>query len=101
MLPPAASPPALHAYHLFVVQHSAGAPERRRLYDGLRERGVYAQVHYLPVYRHPWYARTYGYRESMCPSAERYYAGCLSLPCYPDLTDAQQDEVVAAIRELV
>ena len=101
VLPPEAPPGALHAYHLFVVQHRDGAVARRRLYDGLRERGVLAQVHYVPVYWHPWYAQTYGYGEGMCPNAERYYESCLSLPCFPDLTEAQQDEVVAALRELV
>ncbi len=44
-----------HAYHLFVVRHRDGASARRRLYDRLRARGILTQVHYLPVYRHPWY----------------------------------------------
>ena len=57
----------------------------------LRAREILAQVHYLPVYRHPWYRRTYGYERGLCPAAERYYAGCLSLPCFPALTEAEQD----------
>jgi perosamine synthetase len=94
---PAAAPDGYrHAYHLFVVWH----PERRALYDGLRERGIYPQVHYVPVYLHPWYAQTYGYAPGLCPAAERYYAGCLSLPCYPALTDGEQDTVIEALREL-
>lgn len=89
-----------HAHHLFVVRHRHGAEARRRLYDGLHERGILAQVHYAPVYLHPWYARTYGYAEGLCPAAERYYAGCLSLPCFPTLTAEQQQRVAAAVREL-
>ena len=95
-LPPAAPDGYLHAYHLFIVRH----PERRALYDALRERGIYPQVHYVPVYRHPWYARTYGYAPGLCPEAERYYAGCLSLPCFPALSDGEQDSVIDALREL-
>ena len=83
------------------MHHRDGAGARRRLYDGLRELEIYAQVHYLPVYRHPWYQRTYGYEQGLCPEAERYYEGCLSLPCFPALTDAEQDRVVAAVRALV
>ncbi len=98
-LAPAAPPGSRHAYHLFVVSHRRGAQARRRLFDGLRERGVNAQVHYLPVYRHPYYARTYGYEQGLCPEAERYYDGCLSVPCYPALTPAEQDQVIAALRE--
>jgi perosamine synthetase len=90
-----------HAYHLFVVRLRAGADARRRLYDGLHERGILAQVHYLPVYRHPWYQTSYGYAQGMCPAAEAYYAGALSLPCFPALGDGEQEQVVAAVRDLV
>jgi perosamine synthetase len=100
-LAPAAPAGHRHAHHLFVVRHRAGAEARRRLYDGLRERDILAQVHYLPVYLHPWYRSAYGYAEGHCPAAERYYAGCLSLPCFPTLSDRRQESVAAAVRELV
>jgi perosamine synthetase len=89
-----------HGRHLYVIWHRDGAAARRRLYDGLRDRRILAQVHYLPVYLHPYYEDAYGLRPGLCPRAEEYYAGCLSLPCYPTLTAEQQDEVVAAVREL-
>jgi perosamine synthetase len=99
-LPPAATAGQRHAYHLFVVRHRHGASARRRLYEGLREHGVLAQVHYLPVYRHPWYRRTYGYNDGLCRAAEDFYAGCLSLPCFPGLTDDEQESVAAAVRTI-
>lgn len=100
-LAPAAPAGYRHAYHLFVVRHRGGAAARRRLYDGLHARGILAQVHYQPVYRHPWYARSYGYTPGLCPNAESYYAGCLSLPCFPALSSEQQEEVAAAVLALV
>jgi UDP-4-amino-4,6-dideoxy-N-acetyl-beta-L-altrosamine transaminase len=90
----------MHGRHLYVIVHRDGAPARRRLYDGLRERDILAQVHYLPVYLHPYYHETYGYEPGLCPHAESYYAGCLSLPCFPTLTVEQQETVIAAVREL-
>lgn len=90
-----------HGRHLYAVRHRDGAPARRRLYDGLRDRGILAQVHYLPVYLHPWYRDSFGLCPGLCPHAEEYYAGCLSLPCYPLLSDAEQDSVLAAVLELV
>jgi perosamine synthetase len=99
-LAPAAPDGALHAHHLFVVVHRGGADARRQLYDGLRERDIYAQVHYLPVYLHPYYRRVYGYERGLCPEAERYYSGCLSLPCFPTLTDIDQQRVIDAVRAL-
>ena len=100
-LAPEAGPGERHGRHLYVIRHRGGAPARRRLYDGLREHAAFAQVHYLPVYLHPWYRETYSYAAGLCPAAEEYYAGCLSLPCYPSLTDEQQDIVVAAVREFI
>jgi dTDP-4-amino-4,6-dideoxygalactose transaminase len=99
-LPEPAAPDQHHAYHLFVVRHREGADARARLYEGLRDRVIMAQVHYLPVYRHPWYRHTFGYQQGLCPNAEAFYSRCLSLPCYPGLTDGEQNAVVAAIREL-
>jgi UDP-4-amino-4,6-dideoxy-N-acetyl-beta-L-altrosamine transaminase len=99
-LAPAAGPGQRHGRHLYVIRHRGGTDARRRLYDGLRGRGILAQVHYLPVYLHPWYRDTYGYMPGLCPAAEDYYAGCLSLPCYPSLSNQQQDTVVEAVRVL-
>ncbi len=99
----ASAPPvgSRHGYHLFIVRHRDGEAGRRRLYDGLHERGVLAQVHYIPVYWHPYYRDTYGYEPGLCPEAERYYAGCLSLPCYPALSDDLQDQVVAHVKAVL
>jgi perosamine synthetase len=99
-LPPEATRGSLHAYHLFVVRHRDGAKARRRLYDGLHERGIRAQVHYIPVYWHRYSRDTYGYEPGLCPEAERYYSGCLSLPCFPALSRDEQHTVIDAVREL-
>lgn len=100
-LPPEAPAGSVHAYHLFPVRHRGGAEARRRLYDALRQREIFAQVHYIPVYWHPYYADAYGYSQGMCPEAERYYSGCLSLPCYPSLGENEQRGVVEAVREVL
>jgi UDP-4-amino-4,6-dideoxy-N-acetyl-beta-L-altrosamine transaminase len=95
-LPPAAPDGARHGYHLFAIH----TDHRQELYDGLRERGILAQVHFIPVYWHPWYRETYGYERGLCPAAEEFYAGCLSLPCFPALTAEEQGTVIAAVRAL-
>jgi perosamine synthetase len=99
-LPCPAGPEIRHAYHLFAIRLRGGSRVRRRVYDGLRAQGILAQVHYMPVYWHPYYANRFGYREGLCPIAERYYSECLSLPMFPALTDAEQDVVVAALADL-
>jgi UDP-4-amino-4,6-dideoxy-N-acetyl-beta-L-altrosamine transaminase len=98
-LPPAAPDGARHAHHLFVVRCRDGAAARRALYDRLHAAQVLVQVHYVPIYRHPYYRERYGYAPGLCPEAERYYAGCLSLPCFPDLTETDQARVIDAVKE--
>jgi len=100
-LPPEAPAGTLHAYHLFVVHLSDGAPRRLELYRRLAEAGIGSQVHYIPPYLHPYYRETFGYGPGLCPEAERYYSGCLSIPCYPDLAAADQDRVIEVVREVL
>jgi len=101
LTPPALAPAgSTHGYHLFVVRHHGGPSARRALYDGLRAEGILAQVHYVPVYWHPYYRDRYGYREGACPEAEAYYGSCLSLPCFPTLTEDDQDRVIDTVRRL-
>jgi UDP-4-amino-4,6-dideoxy-N-acetyl-beta-L-altrosamine transaminase len=97
-LPPDAPPGSRHAYHLFIAR-CRDSDARRRLYDSLRERGILVQVHYVPVYLHPWYRERFGYDRGLCPEAERLYAGCLSLPCFPSLSESDQHFVVDAIED--
>jgi UDP-4-amino-4,6-dideoxy-N-acetyl-beta-L-altrosamine transaminase len=81
-----------HAYHLFVIE----VPKRRELYDFLRERKIYAQVHYIPVHLQPYY-RQFGWKHGDMPIAEGYYERCLSLPMYPALTDDEQKYVIEQV----
>jgi dTDP-4-amino-4,6-dideoxygalactose transaminase len=97
---PVAPASSRHGWHLYVIRHRDGAGGRRRLFDGLRAAGIGAQVHYLPVHMHPYYRETYGYGEGLCPQAEAYYAGCVSLPCFPALASEDQARVIEAVRAL-
>ena len=83
-----------HAYHLFPVQ----VPDRRAVYERMRCSGVGVQVHYVPIYRHPLYADL-GVGPADFPNTEAVYAGLLSLPLFPDLTEDEQDRVVEVLGE--
>jgi UDP-4-amino-4,6-dideoxy-N-acetyl-beta-L-altrosamine transaminase len=89
------------AHHLYIVDvgYPALARSRRAVIAALRERGIGTQVHYIPLYRHPFH-RGLG-RPQDFPGAESYYNGCLSLPLHAALTDADAERVVAAVREVV
>jgi dTDP-4-amino-4,6-dideoxygalactose transaminase len=91
---PTARPGAAPVWHLYAVRVLDG--RRRALYDFLRGQGIGVQVNYVPVYWHPVFADL-GYRRGLCQEAERFYAEELSLPLFPDLTDADVDRVGDAV----
>jgi UDP-4-amino-4,6-dideoxy-N-acetyl-beta-L-altrosamine transaminase len=88
------------AWHLYVVRLDPDrAPlTRRQLFDRMRQAGIGVNVHYVPVHTQPYYRRL-GFAAGMFPEAEAYYAQALSLPLYPGLGAAQQDRVVAVLKE--
>jgi len=86
------------AWHLYPVRILDG--RRREVFERMREAGIGVQVNYIPVYWHPVYADL-GYQRGMCPNAEAFYAEELSLPLYPDLTDADVDRVVETLTGIV
>lgn len=81
-----------HAWHLFAVR----VDDRHRVYERLRAAGVGVQVHYVPIYQHPHFAPFAD--AAAFPITERTYDRLLSLPLFPDLTEADQDAVVGHLR---
>jgi UDP-4-amino-4,6-dideoxy-N-acetyl-beta-L-altrosamine transaminase len=81
-----------HAYHLYVIQ----IEDRKGLYDYLRTKQIYAQVHYIPVHLMPYY-KDLGNKAGDFPNAEKYYEHCLSIPMYPTLTEEEQEFVISEI----
>ena len=82
-------------WHLYPLRIRDG--RRRQLFEHLQTNEIGVQVNYLPVYWHPVYADL-GYQRGRCPVAEDYYAQQISLPLFPDLTDAEVDRVIDLIR---
>jgi UDP-4-amino-4,6-dideoxy-N-acetyl-beta-L-altrosamine transaminase len=97
-LPPSAPDGDKHAYHLFVAHVRAGAEARYQAFEALRSAGIGVQVHYIPVYRLPYYRDVLGYPQDECPAAEDYYWGAISLPMFPAMTRADAERVVRELR---
>jgi UDP-4-amino-4,6-dideoxy-N-acetyl-beta-L-altrosamine transaminase len=83
----------LHLYLIDVDWVSLGQT-RASVMQALKEQGVGTQVHYIPIYRQPYHRS----QTADFPVTERYYKGCLSLPCFPGMTDEETEHVVLAVR---
>jgi UDP-4-amino-4,6-dideoxy-N-acetyl-beta-L-altrosamine transaminase len=84
-------PDTYSGLHLYIVRISSES--HWQLFESLRASGIGVNLHYIPVYRQPYYERM-GFRREDYPEAERYYTEAITLPLYPGLTTEQQDEVV-------
>lgn len=90
-------PGELSALHLYPVQVlPASGTTRREVYDSLRAAGIGVNVHYIPIYLHPYYERL-GFKQGLCPAAELYYNQAISLPMHPSLTDAELAHVTDSL----
>ena len=101
-IPGLALPPqdslASSAWHLFVVRVDPNI--RDRVFDRLRKEGIGVQVHYLPVYLHPYYAGL-GYRKGQCSNAEQFSFTALSIPLFPRITPEEQKFVVRKLTSIL
>lgn len=84
-------------WHLYIVQ--VKNCDRRKVFETLREQGIAVNVHYIPVYMHPYY-QEHGYKDVHCKNAEEVYSHIISLPLYPALTSEQQKFVIGRVREI-
>lgn len=85
-----------HAYHLYIIE----VVNRKELYDYLRSKNIFCQVHYIPVHTMPYY-KNLGHKKGDFPIAEDYYSKCLSLPMYPTLTKEEQEYVISTVLEFL
>jgi UDP-4-amino-4,6-dideoxy-N-acetyl-beta-L-altrosamine transaminase len=83
-----------NAYHLYVIE----VPNRKAFYEFLREKQIFAQVHYIPTHLHPFY-RQKGWTLGDLPMSEHYYEHCISIPMYPGLSDDDQTYVIDCIHQ--
>ena len=95
-------PDSYSGLHLYVIRLKLDEIGKNHceVFEVLRAAGIGVNLHYIPVYRQPYYERL-GFKAGYCPEAEQYYAEAISLPMYTALTEAQQNQVAAALQEAI
>lgn len=90
------------AWHIYVLQLELEklTADRKEIFEALREKNLGVNVHYIPVYFHPYY-QSLGYEKGICPKAEKLYERIITIPLYPKMTDQQVDEVIKRIKSTI
>ncbi|MBA2726952.1 MAG: UDP-4-amino-4,6-dideoxy-N-acetyl-beta-L-altrosamine transaminase [Parachlamydiaceae bacterium] len=90
-------------FHLFVVQidFQACKTTREKVMLALRDKNIGSQVHYIPLYQHPYFEKTCGKISEFFPETEKYYSEALSLPLYYDLSIDQVDYIVRQLLKVL
>ncbi len=88
-------PKSNSSWHLYVIRWRVGI-DRADAFAELRKRNIGVHVHYIPVYKQPYY-RDLGYADQQCPEAEAYYEEAMSLPIFPAMSDDDVQDVIHAV----
>ena len=95
-------PDSYSSYHLYLIRLKLDEIKKthRQVYEALRASGILVNLHYIPVYRQPYYEMM-GFKLGYCAQAELFYSEVISIPMYPGFTDEQQNYVVAEIEKAI
>lgn len=74
--------------------------DRKAFFEAMGAENICCNVHYIPVYRHPYYEE-HGYEKGLCPKAEKLYDEMMTLPLYYAMSDADVEDVIAAVKKIV
>jgi perosamine synthetase len=88
------------SWHIYIlkINYEYFKLSRQKLMDVLKKQGIATQVHYIPVYRQPFYKKfTFDLRDY--PNAENYYKRALTVPIYPKMTDRDADRVMISLKK--
>ena len=86
------------SWHIYPIR--VEREKRRYVFEELQKSGIGVQVHYIPVYWHPYYQKL-GYKRGSCPNAEKWYESEISIPIYPSLKKEEQEKVIKKLKEIL
>ena len=88
------------ALHLYTIEITSPKHNRKQVYESMQSAGIGVNVHYIPIYWHPYYLKM-GFKIGQCPNAEKYYSQALSIPINAELTNQQQIYVCALLEKIL
>jgi UDP-4-amino-4,6-dideoxy-N-acetyl-beta-L-altrosamine transaminase len=98
---PEQDPESRSSYHLYPIRiiGMKDSKSQKEIYAQLHAEGILVNLHYIPVYRHPYY-EALGFKEGHCPEAEKFHRDALSIPMYPALTESEIERTIAGLNKV-
>jgi UDP-4-amino-4,6-dideoxy-N-acetyl-beta-L-altrosamine transaminase len=99
---PVQSQDVYSAYHLYPIRISLEKTSlsQRQVYDAMQKLGIQVNLHYIPVYRQPYYEQ-FGFKKGYCPEAEKYHQDAISIPMHASLSEADQARVIRVLHDVL
>lgn len=89
-------------WHIYVIKIKSELLRvtRKEIFEALQSENIGVNVHYIPVYLHPYY-RDLGYKKGICPNAEELYENMITLPLFPSMTNEDVKDVITAVNKVI
>jgi UDP-4-amino-4,6-dideoxy-N-acetyl-beta-L-altrosamine transaminase len=89
------------SYHLYPIRvnYQQSNKNQQTVYDLFLDSGINVNLHYIPIYRQPYY-EALGFKAGHCPESEKYYKETISIPLYPTLTSDEQNRVIKVLLDI-
>ena len=99
---PYEKPEVKSTWHIYVIRLKLDRLKvsRKEIFEALRRENIGVQVHYIPIYYQPYYQKL-GYKKSLCPVAERYYEGAITLPLFPGMDNKDVLRVINTVKKII
>lgn len=90
------------SWHIYVLQLRLEKLKvgRKEIYEALLKENIGVNVHYIPVYYHPYYKKL-GYKKGLCPNAEHLYERIITLPLFPKMTEEDVHDIITAVKKVI
>ena len=90
------------SFHLYVIRLKLNEIDisHEEFFTKMRKAEILVNLHYIPVYFHPYYSRL-GFKKGYCEEAEKYYSDAVSIPMFPSLKDEDQMKVIKTIKSII
>jgi UDP-4-amino-4,6-dideoxy-N-acetyl-beta-L-altrosamine transaminase len=101
VITPWQNPDTYSSYHLYPIRINLSATDKsqREVYDRFQEAGINVNLHYIPVYRQPYY-ESMGFQIGYCEEAEKYFKSAISIPVFSSFTNDQQSKVIEVLKNI-